>query len=194
MVTMRRIGFIVEGDLDRSIVEPLALRLLAGKPFAPQFIRVGGKAAFSSAYVTALKLLDRRRYEHVIVLFDADTIEPADIEWQREHIEQTLRQHQLGPEDVSVCVAVPAIEAWLLTRYLENPESLADAKEALARQLAGTRVTPSVAARLAEELDLELARRRATSFRQFADTLDFVTRREDRPWVPETPPTLNEPG
>jgi hypothetical protein len=185
---MRRIGFIVEGDLDRSIVEALVLRLLAGKPFEPQFVRVGGKAAFSSAYVTALKLLDSGRYEHVIVLFDADTVEPAEIEWQRERIEVTLRQHQLGPEDVSVCVAVPAIEAWLLTRYLdlEKPESLPNVKEELGRRLGGMCITPSRAARLAEELDLDLARRRATSFRQFADKVELATRgREDRALGPE---------
>lgn len=70
-----KLGFIVEDDTDKIIVETLARRFLsAGVQF--HIVRSGG---FHSAYITVFKFLEKS-YNHIMILFDTDSADQHSIE------------------------------------------------------------------------------------------------------------------
>jgi len=177
------IGFLVEGYIDKAVIEVLAERLLGAGPRAEDYyfrvVSMGGKAAVPWAWSTVLAMLDEDRDQHVVLVLDADTTEPERIESQRARIEAMLADHNLESDEVSICFAVPTIEAWLLSTYEAKPEAIANAKQTLHTHLKIDRLTPEGAAIAARGLDLVLARQRAPSFNHFAETLDRIIKNLD---------------
>jgi hypothetical protein len=105
-----KLGFLVEGDTDRLVVEAIARRILP-RGISFHTVRVGGKAALMSAYTSAIVLLSKG-YDHVILIFDADTQDPESVVKQQVAIETTLVDHHLQ-EKVTVVAAIPTVTAWL---------------------------------------------------------------------------------
>jgi hypothetical protein len=170
--TIAKIGFIVEGDTDKTIVESLA-RKIFGPKFHVHAVRRGGKAALTWAYTSALVLLEDKGYAHVIVVADADTTDPDDVERQRRRLEGIMSEHHLGPDVVTVCMAVPVIDAWLLARYYDAPETIPDPGKVLETELwQSLGETENELAQAVRDLDITLARRRSPSFDRFVSTLE----------------------
>jgi hypothetical protein len=174
--TERKIGFIVEGDVDKAVVETLARRLL-GEAFRAYAVRLGGAIAVRWAYSTVLMLLEEKHYQHVVLVLDADSSIKAELDRKRREIQVMLDQHDLGSEVVSVCLAVPEIEAWLLAAYVDRPEESVDPRGDLATLLQVRRLLPEKAAEIARELDIKKARSRSPSFDEFARLLEALAER-----------------
>ena len=180
----KKLGFIVESTKDKMIVETLARRIL---PEAVQFytVRLGHRSGFvTSAYITAFKFLTKL-YAHVLVIFDTDSTDELEIENKYNHYEATFVKYGLT-RDVSLCPAVPQIEAWLLGHYIEHPELEADAKAKLADIMQADGVTDL--SQLAETADLDVMKKRSASFAQFVQTLQTVIAQ------PVLPPIVYTPG
>lgn len=163
-----RLGFIVEGDNDREIVEPLIKKLL-GEECTLSFVRMGGVGAFYWAFSPVVELLTDKHCDYVVVLADADSNKKSAVKNRKEMIERPLREHHLNESAVSVCLAVPVAEAWILARYEENPEQFLDAKERLSKLLRDNRrnFTAAELRREAESLNLAVARQRSPSLDSF---------------------------
>lgn len=171
----KKLGFIVEGDFDKEVIETLAVRLL-GERFHIHTVRLGGKAALPWVWSTVLDL-QARDYSHIIILFDADVSSESDVERQRREVEMNLQQHGAA-RNTAVCLAVPAIETWLLTSGPPRPEARSDPKGVLEMRL-GRPLQPGDGARLADELDIEQARKNSRSFEQFVQTLQALMKRPE---------------
>ena len=180
METKTKIGFIVEGDTDKSVVETVARHLL-GPNFHVHAVRLGGKAALPWAYATALRLLGDKGYAHIVVVLDADVSndDPETIERLAWQVRDQFRTHGLE-DSTSICIAVPSIEAWLLSAYVEQPEAVLDPKPDLVRHLGVPALSPEVAERAARALDLTLARSRSPNFDHFARTLEGLAMQHAR--------------
>ena len=166
-----KLGFVVEGDRDRAILEALTRRLLP-TGFQTHFVRLGGKAALPWAYTTVLDFL-QKGYSHVFIVFDADTSDPAQVSRQREESLSILRRHGLA-EHVSLCIAVPEIEAWLLAGLRQRPEQAASPKRIIAERLGLAGSSLVSLQRTAHELDLETAAARSPSLREFVRALEAI--------------------
>jgi Domain of unknown function (DUF4276) len=175
MAMQNKIGFIVEDAVDKAVVETLALRLL-GAEFSVYAVRIGDPIAVRWAYSTALTLLDKKDYDYVFVLLDADSSLDNQIEQKRRKVEAVFEQHGLGEEKLSVFFAVPEIEAWLLAAYVEQPELSRDPQADLAKHTGERRLLPEHAAQLARSLDLTRARARAPSLDKFARALEHMAK------------------
>lgn len=168
-----RLGFIIEGDNDREIIEPLVKKLLEEKSTLT-FVRMGGIGAFHWAFSPVVELLTDKHCHHVVVLADADSNKKSAIKTRKELIERPLREHKLNESVVSVCLAVPVAEAWILARYEEEPEQFLDAKERLAKLLRQNRrnFTAVELRREAESLNLDEARLRSPSLDTFLKAVE----------------------
>jgi len=173
-----KIGFVVEGDVDKAVVEEIAQRILSMRlnstPFKAYAVRLGGRLALRRAYSSVLALLDESEYDHVIVVLDADSARKDDVERITRQYEDMMRTHQLTPNEVSVCLAVPTIEAWLLPDTFIKPEEVNDPKYELLTKLGVPRLHGDRAQALASEVDIDKLRRRSPSFDKFAKTLEQV--------------------
>jgi hypothetical protein len=169
----KKIGFIVEGDVDRLIVEILAHRILP-KGFDFHTVRLGGIAALSSAYTTVLLFLDKG-YRHTILVFDTDSAIEVNYSWRVQMLEDSFETYGVL-EQTTICTAVPTIEAWLLAEYEADPEQVANPKVALAGHLGVQNLTLEMIGEVAERLDIEKARRRSESFDRFVGVLHKVER------------------
>lgn len=175
----QKIGFVVEGSLDKVVVEALAPRI-AGVPDKPHVVRIGGAIAVRWAYSTVLRLLEDKGCEHVILVLDADASLASQVEKRQQEIEAMLEEHRLGSDEVSVCLAVPEIEAWLLAAYDEHPDASPNPKAALSEHLGVPQVTDARCAELAQALDIEKARARSSSFDKFVRTLRRIVERSSQ--------------
>jgi Domain of unknown function (DUF4276) len=173
MVMEKKIGFVVEGDLDKVVVETIAHRLL-DETFRAHAVRIGHRIAVRWVYSTVLALLEEKHYHHVILLLDADTSLDTEIERKERDIKAMFEEHHLDSDEVSVCFAVPEIEAWLLAEYEEHPEEIRDPKSRLVNHLGKRRPVPAVVIDLARTLDIAKARSRSPSFNAFVGTLERV--------------------
>jgi len=171
----KKLGFIVEGDFDKEVIETLAVRLL-GARFHVHTVRLGGKAALPWVWSTVLDL-QARDYSHVIILFDADVSSESEVERQRREVELNLQQHGAA-QNTSVCLAVPTIEAWLLSNEPMRPEARSDPKGVLEMHL-GRPLQPGDGARLADDLNIEQTRKNSRSFEQFFQALHALTKRPE---------------
>jgi hypothetical protein len=171
--TKRKIGFILEGDSDRIIVETLARRILS-QNVGFDTVRLGGIAALPSAYTTVLLFLDND-YHHVVLVIDADSRDESEYAWRKQSVEESLQRYHVL-EEVTICTAVPSIEAWLLAEYEPNPEQVANPKIALATHLGLTELSHNVIATLAQQLNIEKAKKRSKSFNNFVSKLRAVER------------------
>src|SRR5688572_8933187 len=88
-----KIGFIVEGDTDKAIVETLARRILP-RGTRLHTVRLGSKIALPTAYTSVIEFL-RKDYDHVWIIFDADTTEESLISAERAEVEASLRKYGL---------------------------------------------------------------------------------------------------
>ncbi len=171
-----KIGFIVEGDTDKPIVEEIAQRVLSPRfgavPFKVHAVRLGSEIALPWAYSSVLALLDESAYDHVVIVLDADSVRTTDVERKKRRIDEMMREHSLTSDEVSVCLAVPEIEAWLLTEDLEEPENHPDPKSKLEEKLQNRKLTAERAGQLAKELDITRDRKRSPSLEQFVSTLE----------------------
>jgi hypothetical protein len=176
-----RVAFFVEGDADKAFVEAFVPRIV-GDDVGIQVVRVGGKAALPSMYADAAALISGG-YEHVFALIDADTNVESEIRQLRDRVEETYRRY--GLDDVAhVCLVVPMLEAWLLAQHVDVPESSPQPKRALERAIGP--VMARDVARLARELDVEVARRRSPSLNRFVTELEAVAK--SRPPTSRTRP------
>lgn len=171
-----KLAFIVEGDLDRVVVETLARQIWSEAPPKIHTVRLGGKAAVPWVWSTVLALLDEKDYDHVVIVLDADSASPDDVEVQRAAVRAQLGQHHLGEEEVSIVFAVPELEAWLIADHDEEPEHNSRARF---EALFGRR-TPSKMESRAQVLDLGVARERSPSLDAFVRTLDALRLRVDK--------------
>jgi hypothetical protein len=175
----RKIGFVVEGDIDKVVVETLSHRLL-GSAVRAYGVRLGGSMAVRWAYSTVLTLLEEKQYPHVVLLLDAGAVLEPEIDRKRKEIAAMLAEHDIGAEEVSVCLAVPQIEAWLLAEFEEHPEESEDPKQALMNRMNVRRLLPADVHQLARSLDIAKARSRSPSFDEFVRTLERVGTRLTR--------------
>ncbi|HYO74302.1 MAG TPA: hypothetical protein VEU33_50335 [Archangium sp.] len=171
----KKLGFIVEGDFDKEVVETLAARLL-GERFHAHTVRLGGKAALPWVWSTVLDL-QARDYSHIIILVDADVSIESEVERQRREVEMNLQQHGAA-RNTWVCLAVPTLGAWLLANGPARSEARSDPKGTLEMRL-GRPLQPGDGARLADELDIELARKNSRSFDQFVQALHALPKRPE---------------
>lgn len=167
-----RLAFVVEGDLDRAVVETLARRIW-GHPVHLHTVRLGGKAAVPWLWSAAMPLLDEKGYDHVIVLLDADTTSRDDIVEQEDALKAQFAQHRLREDEVSLVLAVPEIEAWLIADEDAAPEEAP--REKLTRRY-GHR-TRELFAKRADALDLQVGRERSPSLNRFIETLEELQAR-----------------
>jgi hypothetical protein len=163
-----RIGFIVEGDSDMEIIRALAARVAPTESASFHFVRLGGRAALPTAYTSAMVLLSKG-YDHIIVIFDADSSEPEIIQERRSRVEDSLRRHRLL-DLVAVCPAVPEVEAWVLAGMAGADISVTRPKLELSR-LAEEGGSGGVSQLIARAFDPALAARRNPSFADFAGTM-----------------------
>lgn len=168
-----RIAFVVEGDADKAVAEALARRVWRVLPERMRTVRLGGRAAVPWLWETVLTLLEEKGYEHVVVLLDADdqSEDPEDAADLAADIKAALASHHIDEKKVSVFLAVPVLEAWLLAGTDERPEA-PDAKQRL-RDLLG-RWSPDEAADVVKSLDLDRARRRSPSLDAFVAGLESL--------------------
>lgn len=176
MTMERKIGLVVEGDIDKVVVETLGRRVL-GEGVRVYAVRQGGNLATRHTWATVQMLLDEKGYEHVIVLVDSDSILRREIDRKRAALEEQLAQHGFTDAETSVCTADPEVEAWLLTHFSEHPEESRDPKGEVARRIGRDPLTSEDAARIAEQIDLAAARRRSPSLDTFVATLERIARR-----------------
>jgi hypothetical protein len=156
-----KVAFIVEGDADKAFVEALVPRIL-GRGARAQVVRVGGKSGFRSAFANVAAFAEEG-HPKVIVLVDADTCDAADIAEQRDRLVDTFRRHRVG-DLAEVCLAVPALEAWLVAGYDDVPAELPPKRApADALQVRG----PADIGRLAAQLSIDKVRERSPSFDTF---------------------------
>lgn len=173
------LGFIVEGDTDKIIVETLAQRLLSHPPIDFQFytVRLGSKAALSSAYTTVWLFLEKG-YEHIVLLFDADTTNKDEVFYQKSRVEKTLLENHIELSKVVVCPVIPEIEAWLLAHYFEFPEEHLNSRTKLKQITQQNVLSPQVLRAIAEQVDLELLEQRSSSFAEFAHALRTIAEKD----------------
>lgn len=159
-----KIGFIVEGDTDKTVVEAIARKLL---PSTMTFhtVRLGGKAALPTAFTSVIVILSKG-YDHVVLLFDADTTQEELVERQKQEVEASLARHGVASH-CTVCPVVRSIADWL------EQGDPAGGKVTVARPLSLAERADREAAiqRASEALDLDLLRQRNPSFARFADVL-----------------------
>lgn len=172
------IGFLVEGDIDKAVVETVGLRLLK-KPlgdidFDMNVVRLGGRAGIPWAWATVHAMLEEHGHDHVIVVLDADTIRQGRAANFRRNVQALLEQYHVSKDDASVCIAIPTIEAWLLAAYDEHPEQVENPKAKLCEILELEKLTAGKATELATALDIDLARKRAPSFDEFIKTVTKI--------------------
>jgi hypothetical protein len=171
-----KVGFIVEGDIDKPVVEAIARKVLSSRlepdSLKVHAIRLGSRIALPWAYSSVLALLDEHEYQHVIIVLDADTALRPEVERKKRRIEDMMREHDLTPNEVTVCLTVPQIEAWLLAEYFVEPEKESDPNSKLEEKLQIHKLTTERAGQLAKELDIKIARRRSPSLEQFVSTLE----------------------
>lgn len=164
-----RIAFIVEGDRDRLAVEALARRIWRDA-LHMHTVRLGGKAAVPWLWSAVMTLLDEKHYDHVVVVLDADTTSEETIEYQREALWKQLTEHRVTQDEVTIILAVPELESWLLSDQTEDPD-LRTRTEFEARY---GRRDPAVMAEVAERLDFEVGRKRSQSLDRFLSTLEAL--------------------
>lgn len=164
-----KVGFIVEGEHDRIVVETIAGRVLPDGATL-RTVRIGGKAALGSIYSTVWAFREAA-YDAVLVVFDTDA---DDLESQTTRVRRDLERHGIR-EGVAICPASPELEAWLLAMTTDDPESLARPRRRLAETLGRTPDAKDYE-RMARELDLEIVARRSPSFRAFLESLGSIGR------------------
>ncbi|HEU4410369.1 MAG TPA: DUF4276 family protein [Polyangiaceae bacterium] len=169
-----RIAFVVEGDADKAVVESLAKRIWQTPPERVHTVRLGGRAAVPWLWATVLTLLDEKHYNHVVVLLDADTADGEKAADRVEELKAELLKHRITDDSVSIFLAVPELEAWLLAATEENPE-VPGAKQRLRAALPEA-TSPDELARLASKLNLREARRRSPSLNTFLSALESLHR------------------
>ena len=152
-----RIAFVVEGDTDKAVAEALARRVWRILPERMRTVRLGGRAAVPWLWETVLTLLEEKGYDHADDALD--------------EIKAALASHHIDEKSVSVFLAVPVLEAWILAGTDEQPE-VPDAKQRL-RKLLGRR-SPDELADAVKSLDLEKARRRSPSLDAFVAGLESL--------------------
>jgi|SRR5579864_2676566 len=165
-----KVAFLVKGDADKEIIEPLVCRLLPAN-FKIRFVRMGGKVGLLSAYATVDRLL-QKGYRNIFILFNSDSTDPINIKRRRTKIERMLEEHRVN-QFVIVCPVVPGPEAWLLANSHDRPEELPDIKEACL-ELAKNRDPAGAARRIAARADLDLLKARSPSFAAFAKELSSI--------------------
>ncbi len=166
---MLRLGFIVEGNSDRVVVEWIARELLPLETHI-RTVRLGSHAALPSAYTSVLTFVSKG-YDQVVLVYDSDTTLPDAVSEQQRTAELSLNEHGLL-DRVSVCPAVPEIEAWLVAGIAELDPTVADPKELLRRFLGPSFFSGVDMDRLAAAFDVSLARRRSPSFSQFVEAIE----------------------
>ena len=166
-----RIAFVVEGDTDKAVAEALAQRVWRIPPERMRTVRLGGRAAVPWLWETVLTLLEEKGYDHVVVLLDADDEDPEDADDGVAEIKAALVSHHIDEKSVSVFLAVPVLEAWILAGTDEQPE-VPDAKQRLLNLLG--RWSPDELADAVKSLDLEKARRRSPSLDAFVTGLESL--------------------
>lgn len=169
----QKLGFVVEGDIDKVVVETLGGRLL-GDAVRPYAVRLGGSMAVRWAYSTVLALLEEKRYPHVVLVLDADSVRETEVDRKQREIVAMLAEHDIGTDEVSVCLAVPEIEAWLLAEFEARPDENNDPKRALMEHMQVRRLVAADIFKLARALDITRARARSPSFDEFARTVERV--------------------
>ena len=119
-------------------------------------VRLGGKAALPTAHTTAALFLEQG-FDHVFIVFDADTTDQQESESQRLAIEETLAEHGLSGR-VTVIPVVPTIHVWLSPRHRHD------------------RPAPERLSSLVNDIDLQLLEREDQSFANLARDLRKVVR------------------
>jgi hypothetical protein len=168
----QRIAFVVEGDPDKAVVEALAQRIWRVPSERIRTVRLGGRAAIPWLWDTVLTLLEDKGYDHVVVLLDAHDDEEDPEEAASAlvaEIKAELATHRIDEKRVSILLAVPVLEAWLLADREEQPE-VPDAKQRLHGILG--RWSPDKLAEMVRDLDLDKARRRSPSLDAFLAALE----------------------
>jgi hypothetical protein len=165
---MTKLAFIVEGDTDAKVIRSLVERIAPARTQLG-FVRAGGKIGILSAG-PSVAILQGKGYDHVFVVFDADSNDPNAVREQETRVSDMLRERGLT-RGVSVVPVVPTIEAWLLADIEEQPDSVADAKGRLS-ELQRTGRLPESIERIATRLKLEQLRNRSPSFAAFAQMIE----------------------
>ena len=165
-----KIGFIVEGTWDRIVVEAIARRVLPAETII-HTVRLGGKIAWSTPH-SSVVIFRAHDYSHVVLVGDADCPPGEETGRQQQELEGMMRAHQFSADDVSVCLAVPTMEAWLLAPQDPHAEANSDPRKALADRENVPQLDEIIIARLAAELDIQLARSRSPSLNQFISILE----------------------
>ncbi len=170
-----KLAFVVEGTTDATVVETLVPRVWSPPPQV-HAVRLGGKAAVPWIWSTVAALRDEKHYDHVVVLLDADSTAQDEIEEQHAALWAQLKRHRFTEEEVSVCFAVPELEAWLLADVEQQPER--DPRTRFEERF-GRRSRRRVEQR-ASELDIAGARHASSSFDQFVKTLEALREQRER--------------
>src|SRR6202035_3623645 len=103
-ISTMKLGFIVKGTREKQIVEALARRLLPAET-GIHTVRLGGIIAIPGAYTSVL-ILRSKGYDHVTLVFDAESALPRAIAERKRFIQAPLLDHHAG-DVTTVCVAVP---------------------------------------------------------------------------------------
>jgi hypothetical protein len=187
-----RIGFVLEGVSDETVIPVLVRRALEKRgvalaPFSRDLLRRAHFATFAKKPHIYHGELTLKGADIVIAVFDNDGA-PHDQRLRR--IQDGLVDHPLVQLNTAVGVAVEEMEAWLLADVtalstelgatVQQPpaaESIPDPKEHLNSIFASAGAITSDSAslgRIAERLDTDTLADRCRSFKRFHDELVHV--------------------
>ena len=165
---MIKIGFIVEGATDVTLITKLVTRL--HPDIFMRAIYVGGKSRFYSAHIGTVAFL-RKEYQHVFVLFDTDTTDSFNIEDQLRSFSQPFREYGLEKRATLIPI-IPEIEAWILSHFIKEIHPSTSPKAALRKILTDSPELPQDITKLVEHVDLSQMKANNQNFAEFVDELE----------------------
>lgn len=180
-----RLAFLVEDDADKTFVETLVPRLFPDPPAdaSDLFLHVvvlGRRDALDRARDEAVRLSDAG-YDGIFAIADANTTSINVIWDQQADLQRRVTD---GLPRAHAFVAVSAMECWLLSDYLVNPERAANPLRALVRHAPDRSVTD-----LAASLRIEQARQRSPSLDALLARVESVVEEARERRRAPSPPT-----
>jgi hypothetical protein len=168
---MPTIGLVVEGAYDEAAIPVFARRCRKGVKVVTR--RCRGPVIGRFPGIVA-EIHRSYRPERILIVCDGDGRDPAEL---TDAMKRRLTARYAFP--VSPIVIVEELEAWLtadpsaLARIVgvgkdfPRPETISDPKAELRGLFSRNAYTPAAARRLAEEINLDVLRRRCPRFRAF---------------------------
>ncbi|RKZ50131.1 MAG: hypothetical protein DRR16_17340 [Candidatus Parabeggiatoa sp. nov. 3] len=160
--SVSKIALFVEQDIDKVIIDTLTEKMLSPAVSFNLFCMGMGAAAFYSADMMALKLLEKD-YQHFFLLFDINKTEESEVTRIVNILTRPMKESNLL-EYVTFCPIVPNINAWLSGYYT------------LPKKEFGQEFDLPKIKEVVSQIDLNGLKQNNASFNQFAQVLHEWTK------------------